>query len=103
MNGAIEIYLCLLSKSIAVRPVELTVIECRIPAEILFNTEREFTGNALEIRTHLMRLRRKLSEDAGSPRYNFAAHRVSYRMAEAELSGSGASHDSLRGLDFPTS
>ena len=36
------------------------------------------------IRTHLMRLRRKLGEKADDPQYIFAEPRVRYRMAEGE-------------------
>ena len=38
------------------------------------------------IRTHLMRLRRKLGEAADSPQYIFAEPKVGYRMAEGEAS-----------------
>ena len=41
-------------------------------------------GNLRVLRTHLMRLRRKLGEDAASPRYIFAEPRVGYRMPEGE-------------------
>ena len=36
------------------------------------------------LRTHLMRLRRKLDEDASSPKYIFAEPRVGYRMLKGE-------------------
>ena len=36
------------------------------------------------LRTHLMRLRRKLGEDAANPRHIFAEPRVGYRMPEGE-------------------
>ena len=41
-------------------------------------------GNIKVLRTHLMRLRRKLDEDASSPRYIFAEPRVGYRMPKSE-------------------
>ena len=37
-------------------------------------------GNLKVLRTHLMRLRRKLGDDAASPRYIFAEPRVGYRL-----------------------
>ena len=41
-------------------------------------------GNMRVLRTHLMRLRRKPGEDAGSPRYIFAEPGVGYRMPKEE-------------------
>ena len=41
-------------------------------------------GNLRVLRTHLMRLRRKLGEDAADPKYIFAEPRVGYRMPEGE-------------------
>ncbi len=41
-------------------------------------------GNLRVLRTHLMRLRRKLGEDAASPKYIFAERRVGYRIAEGD-------------------
>ena len=41
-------------------------------------------GNMRVLRTHLMRLRRKLDEDAGSPKYIFAEPGVGYRMLKGE-------------------
>ena len=43
-------------------------------------------GNLRVLRTHLMRLRRKLGEDAAYPKYIFAEHRVGYRMPERKAS-----------------
>ena len=37
-------------------------------------------GTPRVIRTHLMRLRRKLGEDGDNPKYIFAEPRVGYRM-----------------------
>ena len=44
-------------------------------------------GNLRVLRTHLMRLRRKLGEDAANPKYIFAEPRVGYRILEGEASG----------------
>ena len=41
-------------------------------------------GNMRVLRTHLMRLRRKLGEDGGNPRYIFSEPRVGYWMPEGE-------------------
>ena len=55
-------------------------------------------GNLRTLRTHMMRLRRKLGEDAGAPRYILSEPRVGYRMpapggeppdAEDEPAGGG--------------
>ena len=44
-------------------------------------------GNLQVLRTHLMRLRHKLGEDAASPKYIFAEPRVGYRMPKADTGG----------------
>ena len=41
-------------------------------------------GNLRALRTHLMRLRHKLGEDAASPKYIFAEPRVGYRMLKGD-------------------
>ncbi len=41
-------------------------------------------GNLRVLRTHLMRLRRKLGEDAENPKYIFAEPRVGYRMPDGK-------------------
>ena len=41
-------------------------------------------GNPYVVRTHLMRLRRKLGEDGHNPSYIFAEPRVGYRMAPSD-------------------
>ncbi len=41
-------------------------------------------GNLRVLRTHLMKLRRKLGDDASNPKYIFAEPRVGYRMAKGE-------------------
>ena len=43
-------------------------------------------GNLRVLRTHLMRLRRKLGEDTANPKYIFAVPRVGYRMGKEEAS-----------------
>ena len=79
-------------------PVQLTTIEYGLLYELSTNAGRVLTheqilqrvwgrtrtGDSRVIRTHLMRLRRKLGEDAASPKYIFAEPRVGYRMAECE-------------------
>ncbi len=42
------------------------------------------------LHTHLMKLRRKLGDDASNPKYIFAEPRVGYRMPEGETEGEGA-------------
>ena len=83
---------------VAGRPVQLTTIEYRLLSELSTNAGRVLTheqilqrvwgrtrtGDARVIRTHLMRLRRKLGEDAASPKYIFAEPRVGYRMVKGE-------------------
>ena len=41
-------------------------------------------GNMRVLRTHLMRLRRKLGDDAENPTYIFPEPRVGYRLREAK-------------------
>ena len=42
------------------------------------------SGTVRTLRTHLLRLRRKLGEDADNPTYIFAEPRVGYRMPRSE-------------------
>ena len=84
--------------TVAGRPVQLTPTEYKLLFELSANAGRVLThdellhqvwglsssGNARVIRTHLMRLRRKLGEDASNPKYIFAEPRVGYRMAKGE-------------------
>ena len=42
------------------------------------------SGNVAALRTHVRRLRRKLDDDAGNPKYIIAERRVGYRMASNE-------------------
>ena len=80
------------------RPVELTATEYRLLAELSANPGRVLTysyilqrvwnkkarGTDLRpLRTVVKNLRRRLGEDANSPRYIFNVPRVGYRMAKA--------------------
>ena len=87
--------------TVAGSPVQLTATEYDLLFELSANAGRVLThdqllhrvwgltisGDARVIRSHLMRLRRKLGEDAASPRYIFAEPRVGYRMAKGEEPG----------------
>lgn len=81
------------------RPVRLTPIEYSLIYALSANAGRVVTheqllrrissrgkrrGDVRSIRTHLMRVRRKLGEDAGNPTYIFAEPRVGYRMPRGE-------------------
>ena len=84
--------------TVAGRPVPLTPIEYDLLVELSVEAGRvvphdrllrrvwgpEKPGNMRVLRTHLMRLRRKLGEDGSSPRYIFAEPRVGYRMPKEE-------------------
>ena len=83
--------------TVAGRVVRLTATEYKLLLELSVNAGRVLTydglrrvwgqtrtGAARVIRTHLMRLRRKLGEDASSPKYIFTAPRVGCRMAKGE-------------------
>ena len=81
--------------------MQLTATEYELLFELSANAGRVLThdqllqrvwgltisGDARVIRSHLMRLRRKLGEDAASPKYIFAEPRVGYRMAKTETQG----------------
>ena len=78
------------------RPAPLTPTEFDLLAALSMEAGRVMThdrllrrvwspgkpGNLRVLRTHLMRLRRKLGEDADNPTYIFAEPRVGYRMAK---------------------
>ena len=80
--------------SLAGTPVRLTAIEYDLLRELSLHAGRVLThqhllqrvwgratpGTPRVIRTHLMRLRRKLGEDGNNPKYIFAEPRVGYRM-----------------------
>ena len=86
--------------TVAGEEVRLTAIQYNLLAELAVNSGRVVTheellhrvwgpanpaGGVRTIRTHLMRLRRLLGEDAENPTYIFAEPRVGYRMAEGQL------------------
>ena len=80
--------------SVAGRAVHLTPTEYELLVELSMNAGRvlmfdallervwghEHSGDRGSIRTYVKRLRRKLGEDADSPKYILAEHRVGYRM-----------------------
>ena len=80
--------------SVAGRSVHLTPTEYELLFELSVNAGRVLTFDALldrvwglgrsgdrgSVRTYVKRLRRKLREDAGNPKYIFAEPRVGYRM-----------------------
>ena len=82
--------------SVAGRAVHLTPTEYELLFELSVNAGRVLTFDALldrvwglgrsgdrgSVRTYVKRLRRKLREDAGNPKYIFAEPRVGYRMAK---------------------
>ena len=84
--------------SVAGRAVHLTPTEYEVLFELSLNAGRVLTFDALlqrvwgsgrsadrgSVRTYVKRLRRKLGEDAGSPRYIVAEPRVGYRMPKPE-------------------
>ena len=87
--------------SVAGEPVELTATEYDLLFELSVNAGRALTFDHLlgrvwgpqhardkrSVRAYVKRLRRKLGEDAVSPRYIFAEPRVGYRMGEPEAPG----------------
>ena len=89
--------------SVAGEPVRLTAIEYDFLRELSVHAGRVLThqhllqrvwgktepGAPRTIRTHLMRLRRKLGEDADNPRYIFAEPRVGYRMERPDARAPG--------------
>ena len=84
--------------SVAGRAVHLTPTEYELLFELSVNAGRVLTFDALldrvwglgrsddrgSVRTYVKRLRRKLREDAGNPKYIFAEPRVGYRMPKGE-------------------
>ena len=80
--------------SVAGRAIHLTPTEYELLFELSVNAGRVLTFDALldrvwglgrsgdrgSVRTYVKRLRRKLGEDAGNPKYIFAEPRVGYRM-----------------------
>ena len=82
--------------SVAGCAVHLTPTEYELLVELSVNAGRVLTFDALldrvwgrrysegrgSVRTYVKRLRRKVREDAGNPKYIFAEPRVGYRMAK---------------------
>ena len=89
--------------SVAGNPVRLTAIEYDLLYELSIHAGRVLThrhllervwgqattGTPKVIRTHLMRLRRKLGEDGDNPQYIFAEPRVGYRMERPDTRAPG--------------
>ena len=87
--------------SVAGRRVRLTPIEYDLLLELSVNAGRVLTHDALlqrvwgynrsggtsAVRTAVKRLRRKLGDDAGNPKYILAEPRVGYRMARQDTAG----------------
>ncbi len=85
--------------TVAGDPVRLTAIEYDLIYELSTHAGQVLThqrllnrvwgrtkrGSRQVIRTHLMRLRRKLGEDGDNPKYIFAEPRVGYRMGRPEM------------------
>ncbi len=81
------------------QPVHLTPIEYEMLRVLSLNSGRALTheqllrrvwrvtnsGDPQVVRTHMRRLRRKLGDDAHSPRYIFTEPRVGYRMPETKI------------------
>ena len=91
--------------SVAGEPVRLTAVEYDLLRELSIHAGRVLTHQHLlqrvwgktepetprVIRTHLMRLRRKLGEDGENPKYIFAEPRIGYRMDRPDARpGAGA-------------
>ena len=89
------------SVSVAGRPVRLTAIEYRLLVELSANAGKTLThdhllervwdrrsgGDLRPMRSAVRSLRRKLGDDASSPKYIFTETHVGYRMAKAETQG----------------
>ena len=89
--------------SLAGRPVHLTPTEFDLLSELSINAGRvvtfddllervwdlEHSGGRGSVRTYVKRLRRKLGDDAASPRYLFAEPRVGYRMPRGDGQADG--------------
>ena len=89
--------------TVAGQPVQLTAAEYELLFELSVNGGRVLTheqllrgvwgltnsGDVRVIRSLVMRLRRKLDDDASSPTYIFAEPRVGYRMPQGQEPGQG--------------
>ena len=87
--------------SVAGRPVRLTPTEYELLFELSVNAGRvltfdhllgrvwgpEHSGGRGSVRTYVKRLRRKLGEDAVTPKYIFPEPRVGYRLGQPETPG----------------
>ena len=87
--------------TVAGLPMELTPTEYDLLVELSISGGRvvphdhllqrvwgtQKSGSVRTLRTHLVRLRRKLGEDAENPKYIFAEPRVGYRMPRSETAG----------------
>ena len=87
--------------SVAGRAIHLTPTEYELLFALSVNAGRVLNFDALldrvwglgrsgdrgSVRTYVKRLRRKLREDAGNPKYIFAEPRVGYRMPQGEARG----------------
>ncbi len=97
--GALTIDYAERQVTVSGRQVRLTPIEYGLIHTLSVNAGRVVTheqllrrvssrdnerGDVRSIRTHLMRVRRKLGDDAGNPTYVFAEPRVGYRMPKGE-------------------
>ena len=90
--------------TVAGSPVQLTATEYDLLRELSIHAPRVVSHDHLlrkvwgpprpadlrVLRTHLMRLRRKLGEDGTNPRFIFAEPRVGYRMPKSEAQGQQA-------------
>ena len=99
--GALAIDYAERAVSVGGRSVELTATEYRLLFELSVNAGRVLThdelldrvwgmdgrGGMSAVRSAVKRLRGKLGDDAGSPKYVFAVPRVGYRMPKGEKPG----------------
>ena len=98
--GDLEIIYAERRVSVAGSPVYLTATEYGLLFELSINAGRVLThdqliervwsapnsGDSQVLRAFIKSLRRKLKDDARSPRYLFTEHRVGYRMTKPEMS-----------------
>ena len=96
--GDLTIYYAQRRVTVSGNPVPVTPTEFDLLAELSMEAGRVVPhdrllrrvwspgkpGNLRVLRTHLMKLRRKLGDDASNPKYIFAEPRVGYRMQKGE-------------------
>ena len=101
MMGDLRIDYATRRVTLSENPVELTPTEFDLLAELSLEAGKVVShqrllrrvwspgkpGNLRVLRTHLMRLRRKLGDDAENPTYIFAEPRVGYKIAMEEENG----------------